>query len=204
MEKYHLDRDLWIRFFLDITGSASQKIRAIRFIGCYGNDIPDSFDHEVVDLAREHMTIVRDNRESTLYDRLSCQRGLARLESEGQFETLAYWHMLEKLVIEENFEALSEHLSEFIDTDIQETPMFETNEANLAYEAARAGLVSEALAFRRQRQKDADFTILFDLMYQVCSVFPENAKLMKDWQEEIQKIITPEESFELGYELGRF
>lgn len=201
MKENNVEGSSWTRFYLGITGGRSEEIEAIRSLGVYGRNMPEAFDPAIIAMTVDRMTAIRDDQETTSYERLSCQRGLALLESEGQSQAISYWQMLEKLLIAENFEALSEHLTDLIDTYTRESLEIKMNEKNIAYESTRVGLASEALAFRRQRGKDKDFIFLFDIMYRVCSLFPEHGKLMKDWQEEIQRTMTPEQAFELGYEL---
>lgn len=186
MQANNVEGTSWTRFYFGITGNRAEVIEAIRSLGIYGRNIPEDFDSAIISTTEDRMTTIRDYQGATSYEQLSCQRGLALLESEGQSQAISYWQMLEKLVIEENFEALSEHLTELIDTYTRESLEIKMNEKNIAYESARVGLASEALAFRRQRGKDKDFIFLFDLMYRVCSAFPEHDRLMKYWQQEIQ------------------
>lgn len=137
-------------------------------------------------MAVDRMSAISKDPESTTYERLSCLRALALLESEGQTQVFAYWQMLQELVQNENFSLLSEHLVEFTDSSIQEMFQKKTSPAKLAYEQTRVALISEAMAFRRQCKNDKDFILLFDVMIKICSLFPEHAELMQDWRASVQ------------------
>lgn len=136
---------------------------------------------------------------------LTCKRSDALFPVKDMNNARVYWQELQENVREKQFSLLSEHLESFTDQDtLIRVTRGDIDESKTELSNVQIGLATEALFFRTRFMKDADFTLLADVIAKTFDILPGCEALADSWYEEARKHTTNEHTFALGYDVGTF
>lgn len=194
-----------LRFYYLTTGTEKEKIEAIRLLGVYDQEDFKWIDETLLESAFSRMKTFLKRKNTPKDICLTCKRSDALFPVKDMDNAVVYWQELQENIREKQFSLLSEHLEPFTDQDtLIRVTRGDVDESKTELSNVQIGLATEALFFRTRFMKDADFTLLADVIAKTFDILPGCEALAENWYEEARKHTTNEHAFALGYDIGTF
>ena len=136
---------------------------------------------------------------------LVCRRSDALFPIENIEKAIGYWKEIQESIQKKQFSLLWEHLEPFTGTESSlHMIRGDAEETESELSCVKIGITTQALFFRSRFMENKDFAILGDMISRTIDMLPQCEEIAESWYEETQKFTTPEHSFDLGYDLGKF